>query len=159
MIADALSRIPWPVEVVGAPDIAALAYEARMDEELCLPAVENEEDLIHVPPKLDMKTIELAQVNDENISRVIVSKQTNTPFDLEMELNITPFLRTLIQLYDQLELHGSVLVLRERDPGAQCRVVVPTELIDSILTATHSTDPATHEGAAKVLARLLPYYY
>ncbi len=72
---------------------------------------------MHVLPTLEMKTIELAQANDENISRVMVAKQTDTPLDLELESNITPFLRTLVQLYEQLELHNGVLVLRERDVG------------------------------------------
>ena len=116
-------------------------------------------DFAYILPTLDMKTIESAQVNDENISRLIVAKQTDTPLELETELNITPFLPTLIQLYEQLELHNGVLVLRERDVGTQCRIVLPTELIDTVLTATHAADPATHEGVSRVLGRLLPFYY
>ena len=107
MVADSLSRIPWPTVVKDAPEVAAITIEEiESDDELVLPAVDAEEDALQVPPKFDLKTIELAQANDENISRVIVAKQTDTPFDLEMELHITPFLRTLVQLYDQLELQA-----------------------------------------------------
>ncbi len=98
VVADSLSRIPWPTVVKDAPEVAAITIEEiESDDELVLPAVDAEEDALQVPPKFDLKTIELAQANDENISRVIVAKQTDTPFDLEMELHITPFLRTLFQ--------------------------------------------------------------
>jgi len=128
-VADSLSRIPWPVVVKESTEKFTLTLDA--DIVFAFPISDAAEENTQVPHAFDMKTIEAAQANDENISRVIVSKQNNAPFDLEMEANITPFLRTLIQLYDQLELHNGVLVLRDRDAGAQCRVVLPSELIDT----------------------------
>ena len=86
--------------VVDSTEKVALTLDA--DIEFAAPISDAVDENSQIPHAFDMKTIEEAQLNDENISRVLACKQNNTPFDLEIEENITPFLRTLIQLYDQL---------------------------------------------------------
>jgi hypothetical protein len=157
IVADSLSRIPWPIVVKDESAISALTLVGAEDE-IAEPLVE-EQEIPQEQPVVDLKTIKAAQQNDETLSRLIIALQTDKPPDLENEPNITPNLRTLVQLYDQLELNNEVLVLRDGEIGSQVRIVLPTELIDTVLAAAHAEDPATHEGATKILGRLLPFYY
>jgi len=159
IVADSLSRIPWPTVLKEASTNSALLLVGAEGEETADVPIEEQEELQTELPILDLTTIRITQQNDENLSRIIVALQTNTPPDLDHEGNVTPFFRALVQLFDRLEIMNQVLVMRDGEAGSQCRIVLPTELIDTVLAAAHNENPATHEGATKILGRLLPFYY
>ncbi len=61
-----MSRIPWPVIVIDSGEKLALTLET--DTEFAAPVSDAVDDNVQIPHAFDMKTIEEAQLNDENIS-------------------------------------------------------------------------------------------
>ena len=88
IVADSLSRIPWPVVVKEDSAAQPLALVGAEDE-MAEPIVDDHEEIPPEQPIFNVKTITAAQLRDENLSRLIVALQRNIPLNLKTEPKVT----------------------------------------------------------------------
>ena len=151
-MADALSRIPWPVKAIsgsGTEDVCAVGEEEEeeFDEIDDLEEFEVEEA---AEPLITMEQMLLAQRDDPSIS--IIKRwieENETPTKDQIQAN-PPDMRAFFQLLPNLEIDQELVVLRDEgilDP----RILVPESLIDRLIEVTHEGPMSAHEGPKKVL--------
>ena len=153
IVADALSRIPWPMQIIENSH-----ENSDSDEEfglLCNDMVDADEAFLSVVSPEPVVSVQMGdlryhQMEDTELDIVkqwILNKQAPTAEELAGK---SENIRIYAEEFENLEIRQELLGIK--DPNANSfRILVPRELIESVITSVHNN--MIHEGATKVLLR------
>ncbi len=153
VVADALSRIPWPITVIDsqAKDLGQNRLFVLHQSTLERTSTEEEVTL------LDLKVVALEQDKDLDILKIKNWVQTNyEPIKKEFYLG-SPHVKTFIPLLSNLKVVEGLLVWKEC--AGRERIIVPAQIVDNLVRLAHSAEPMTHEGSEKIIARLALFFF
>ena len=168
VVADALSRIPWPARAAATGTVSvADDSDSSPDEMILTPDVPSDahESLdVAFPvlldegvPTLTLDEILTAQDNDPALLELKVRVEGNKPFIPDELEGKSEMIRALSEKFGSLELRSHILGIADLDTRNMFRIVVPSELVESVIDAAHRS--MAHEGAKKVLLRISRTFY
>ena len=149
VVADSLSRIPWPVTMASTDEAHELYVDDTSDS--------SDDDPISLA-MVAVEDIKKAQGDDPAVQQIKQWVESKIKPSKDMLAKCSPYIRTLIQYFDQLQIFDDLLVLNEGTEEAK-RIVVPTKLVESLIDEAHQGPGAAHEGVQKVFYRLIKSYY
>ncbi|KAF0153184.1 MAG: hypothetical protein FD188_3384, partial [Ignavibacteria bacterium] len=160
IVADALSRIPWPSKAILSNNSD---YDSCSDscDELNVVCNENVFDLtlptVPSAPILSVDQIIIEQQNDQDLSVIRNWLENQIKPNLELLEGQSEYFRAIIQYFDNLQIRENVLGIFDPETLVSFRILVPHSLVEQVIESIH--DNLSHEGAKKVILRTSRSYF
>ena len=165
IVADALSRIPDELPP-PAPSLPAWAaspegndgYGAD-DPELFAAELEvGETGTVHLEG-ITLDAIREAQEADPEYKLVLQWTRRKKYPEGDALQGLSPFLRSCVEAREFLSLHEGVLMINDDDGAPVQRMIVPPQLIDTIIQYFHEGPAGAHEATSKLHERVSRQYW
>ena len=157
IVADALSRIPWPITVIDNVTLPNGRENLFSFDSENFSMIMNEPEL----PLFDLKEIAGEQSIDSDLVIIRDWVITNHVPTLDDSIQATPHLRAYLQLLENISVgeREGLEILYWKECAGRERILIPRSMVQRLLTQAHEKFPMAHEGYRKLSNRLFPYYY
>ena len=115
--------------------------------------------MLQLPPPQTEETLRQAQLADPVLAPLLQGKEAGIKPDVSSFTTANKAARRLLQLWNQLEVHGGTLCRRLSGSPEILQVVIPSTLREEVLTDLHEGAGGGHLGTDKTFGRVRERFY